>query len=374
MKKAYKYRLFPTAKQITILNQTLNGCCWLYNHFLEQRIKAWETKKESLSRYGQDATLKILKKEHPFLSDIFSQVLQNISMRIDLAFRAFFSRVESGGKQGFPRFKGKFRYNSFTYPQGGFKLLKNVVQLSKIGGVKIKFHRPLEGKIKTCTIRRTLTGKWFVSFVCDIEHELTERPIEPAIGLDMGLEHFTTLSNGEHVENPRFFRKEEKAFAKVQRKLSKQKKGTPERAKARKIVARVHERISNKRHNFAHQLARKLVDKYNTICVENLSINDMQKDNFRCINKSISDAAWGMFLDLVGYKAAEAGKRQIKVNPAYTSQDCSRCGTRQKLKLSDRVYHCPCCDLSINRDVNAAKNITRLGLQSLGVSIEAVDF
>ena len=365
MKKTFKYRLFPTPRQTTILEKTLNGCRWLYNHFLEQRINAWETEKESLSRYGQDATLKTLKKEYPFLSDIFSQILQNISMRIDLAFRAFFRRVKSGDKPGFPRFRNKFRYDSFTYPQSGFKLLKNVIRLSKIGGVKIKLHRPVEGTIKTCTIRRTPTGKWFVTFVCDIEHKPIEQPIEPVIGLDMGLEHFTTLSNGEHVENPRFFRKEEKALVKAQRKLSAQKKATEARRKARKVVARIHERINNKRHNFAHQFARKLVNKYNTICVEDLSINDMKKDNFRCINKSIGDVAWKQFLDLLVCKAAEAGKRTIKINPAYTSQDCNICGNRQKLKLSDRMYHCSCCGLSLNRDHNAALNIMTLGMQGL---------
>jgi len=365
MKKTFKYRLFPNPNQTAILERTLDGCRWLYNHFLEQRIETWKNKQESLSRYGQDATLKMLKKEHPFLSDIFSQCLQNVSMRLDLAFRAFFRRVKSGDKPGFPRFKGKFRYDSFTYPQLGFKLLKNVVQLSKIGGVKIKLHRPIEGKIKTCTIRRTPTGKWFATFACDIDHKPIEQPIEPAVGIDMGLEYFATLSDSDQIENPRFFRKEEKALAKAQRKLSAQKKTTQARAKARKVVARIHERINNKRHNFAHQLSREFINKYNTICVEDLSINDMKKDNFRCINKSIGDVAWRQFLDLLVCKAAEAGKRTIKISPAYTSQDCSQCGNRQKLKLSNRIYHCPCCGLSLNRDVNASLNILTVGMHSL---------
>jgi len=371
MRKTFKYRLFPSRKQITNLNQTLNGCRWLYNHLLEQRKNSWESEKKGLSRYDQQKTFGELKEKQPFLKDIHSQVLQNIAVRIDLAFRAFFRRVRSGDKPGFPRFRGKFRYDSFCYPQSGFKLLKNVVQLSKIGGVKIKLHRPIEGVIKTCTVRRTPTGKWFVSFTCDIEHKSIEQPVEPDIGLDMGLEHFATLSNGEQVENPRFFRREERVLIKAQHKLSKQKKGSLKRKKARKIVARVHERISNKRHNFAHQEARKIVNRFNTICVEDLSINDMQKDNFRCINKSISDVAWRQFLDLLVCKAVEAGKRTVKINPAYTSQDCSVCHNRQKLKLSDRIYHCPCCSLEINRDVNAAINIKTLGLQRVGLPVEA---
>lgn len=371
MRKTFRYRIFPTRKQITTLEQTLDGCRWLYNHFLEQRKTAYKTEKKSLSRYDQSNTLKVLKEEHSFLTDVFSQSLQDVATRIDLAFRAFFRRVKQGQKPGYPRFRGKFRYDSFTYPQLGFKLLKNVVRLSKIGGVKIKLHRPVEGTIKTCTVRRTPTGKWFVSFACDIDHKPVEQPVEPAVGIDMGLLSFATFSNGEQIGNPRFFRQKEKALAKTQRKLSKQKKGTPERAKARKVVARVYERITNKRHNFTHQEARKIVNKYNTICVEDLSINDMQKDNFRCINKSIGDAAWRQFLDLLKSKAECADKRVIKINPAYTSQDCNICGNRQKLKLSDRIYHCPCCSLSLDRDHNAAKNILGLGLQSVGVSVEA---
>ncbi len=371
MRKIFQCRIFPTHKQVTTLEQTLDGCRWLYNHLLEQRKGAWDAEKKSLSRYDQSNSLKDLKQEHPFLSDVYSQVLQNISMRIDLAFRAFFRRIKSGDKPGYPRFRGKFRYDSFTYPQTGFKLLKNVIQLSKIGGVKIKLHRPIEGTIKTCTVKRTPTGKWFISFACDVDHKPAEKPIEPTIGIDMGLESFTTFSNDEQIQNPRFFRQEEKALARVQRKLAKQEKASKARARARKVVARVHERIGWKRHNFTHQESRKLVNRFNTIVVEDLSINDMKKDNFRCINKSIGDAAWRMFLECLRYKAEWAGSRCIQVNPAFTSQNCSRCGDRHKLKLSDRMYHCPCCGLSLNRDINAALNILGLGLQSVGPAIEA---
>ena len=365
MRKTFRYRIFPSNKQTTVLEQTLDSCRWLYNHLLEQRKNAWESEKKSLSRYDQSNSLKALKKEYPFLIDVFSQSLQDVSTRIDLAFRAFFRRVKAGDKPGYPRFRGKFRYDSFCYPQSGFKLLKNVVQLSKIGGIKIKLHRPIEGVIKTCTIKRTPTGKWFVSFACDVEHKPVEQPINPSIGIDMGLMSFATLSNSEQIENPRFFRTEEKALTKAQCKLSKQEKATKAKHKVRKVVARVHERITNKRHNFAHQEARKLVNKYNTICIEDLSINDMKKNNFRSINKSIGDAAWRQFLNLLDYKAAWAGGRTVKINPAYTSQTCSRCHNRHKLKLSDRIFHCPSCGLSLNRDQNAAINILSLGTQTL---------
>ena len=376
--KTFKYRIFPNRKQTAKMVETLDGCRWLYNHFLEERITAWKDDKKSLSRYDQSNTVKGLKIDNPFLKEIHSQLLQNVSMRIDLAFRAFFRRIKQKETPGFPRFRNQFRYDSFTFPQSGFNLTNKFVTLSKIGNVKIKLHRPIEGVIKTCTIKKTPTGKCFVTFSCNIDRVPVEQPVNPSIGLDMGLEHFTTLSNGEHIENPRFFKKEEKALKKAQRKLSAQEKASKARTKARKVVARVHERISNKRHNFAHQLSKKLVDEYNTICVEDLSINDMKKDNFRCINKSISDAAWRMFLNLLDFKAGCAGGRTVKVNPAYTSQNCSNCGNRQKLKLSDRVYHCPCCETSLNRDRNAALNIVTIGMDSLrkdfqSLALEATD-
>lgn len=364
MRKTFKYRLFPSHKQTATLEQALNGCRYLYNHLLEQRKESWKAEKKSLSGYDQSNSLKQLKAEQVFLKNIHSQVLQNVTQRVDLAFQSFFRRVRRGEKPGYPRFRGADRYDSFTYPQSGFKLLKNVVQLSKIGGVKIKLHRPVEGRIKTCTVRRTPTGKWFVTFVCAIDHKPVEQPIEPPVGIDMGLESFATLSNSEKVENPRFFRKEEKVLAKAQRKLSAQEKASKARKKAHKVVAHVHERINWKRHNFAHQESRKLVNRFNAICVEDLSINDMKKDNFRSMNKSIGDAAWRMFLDCLRYKAEWAGTHYIEVNPAYTSQTCNRCHNRHKLKLSDRVYHCPVCSLSLDRDVNAAINILGLGMKS----------
>ena len=369
MRKTFRYRIFPTHKQTALLEQTLDGCRWLYNHLLEERKTSWESEKKSLSCFDQCNTFKLLKEEQSFLKDIHSQILQNIAIRIDLAFQAFFRRVKAGRTPGYPRFRGKDRYDSFTYPQSGFRL-DEFLHLSKIGKVRIKRHRDIEGTIKTCTIRRTPTGKWFVSLACDIDHKPLEQSISPAIGIDMGLCSFATLSNGEQIENPRFFRKEEKVLARVQRKLSAQEKGSKARKKARKVVARTHERIGWKRENFAHQESRKLVNRFNTIAVEDLSINDMQQGNFRNINKSIGDAAWRQFLTLLSFKAEWAGKKCIQVNPAYTSQTCSGCGSRHKLKLSDRIFHCPVCGFQLNRDVNAALNILSLGMQGLASALK----
>jgi putative transposase len=374
MRKSFQYRIHPTKKQQTLLLNTLEQCRRLYNHLLEQRKTSWEEKKKGLSLYDQINTFPILKERVSELREVHSQVLQNVAVRIDLAFKAFFRRIKQGIDPGYPRFRGYGRYDSFTYPQNGWRVNEKTVSLSKIGKVKTVFHRPIEGCIKTCTVRRTATGKWFVSFSCEVGRNTLPVNSE-SIGVDAGLTSFVTLSNGEKVDNPRFFKTEEKNLTKAQRRLSKQAKGTRKRHKARKVVARVHERISNRRHNFTHQLSRGLVNKYGIIAIEDLSINDMQKDNFRCMNKGIADVAWRGFFNLLEYKAASAGRQVVKTNPAYTSQTCSRCGYRQKMSLSNRMFQCPCCNLSLDRDHNAAINIHSLGLQTVGrKAVEAPGF
>ncbi len=370
MLKTFKYRLKPTKKQLCLLEATLTECCWLYNHLLEQRKNAWAQNKQYLSFQSQSASLPFLKVDRPALETVYAQVLTNVTARVDLAFKAFFRRLKAGEKPGYPRFKSESRYDSFTFPQNGFKVVDGKLSLSKIGRIRIKLHRPIEGAIKTCSIKRTATDKWFVSFSC----EVTPNPLPASseqIGIDLGLKSFATLSDGSKIANPRFFKKEEKVLAKAQRKFSKQEKGTPERAWTRKVVARVHERIANRRHNFCHQTARKLVNAFGLIVVEDLSIKDMQKNSFRSLNKSIGDAAWRMLLDLLSFKAAEAGREVVRVNPAYTSRTCSCCGSRRELKMSERVFECFCCGLTLDRDHNAALNILRLGTQSLGLALKA---
>lgn len=366
----FQYRIFPTKKQVHKLNETLNECCWLYNHFLEKRTMTYEQEGQSLSCYHQIDTLGLLKHERPTLKQVHSQVLQNVAIRIDLAFKAFFRRCKASETPGFPRFRGRDRYDSFTFPQSGFSLTHDDrVTLSKIGSVKMVYHRPVKGTIKTCTIQRRSTGKWYVSFSVECEpHRLPE--IAPQVGIDVGLKTFATLSTGEEIANPRFFRKEEKALARVQRKHSTLAKGTPERRKQRKVVARVHERIAFRRDNFTHQESRQIVDRFGMICVEDLQVNRMIHTH--CLAKSIIDASWSGFFDKLFSKAEEAGRTAIKVNPAYTSQTCSQCGHRQKMPLDVRIFDCPCCHVQRDRDLNAALNILALGLQGIGTqSIEA---
>jgi len=371
MRKTFKYRLNPTPAQERALYTTLDECRWLYNRLLEERKTAYEATGKGPTLYGQQATFGALKVERPALAGVHSQVLQNVAVRIDLAFQAFFRRAKAGGKEpGYPRFRGRERYDSFCYPQSGFTLDADQgrVFLSKIGHVKAVIHRPLDGTIKTCCVRRTSAGKWFVAFSYEVE--ATPLPAtEMAVGIDVGLEKFATFSTGAQIANPRFFRRDERDLARAQRRLSKEPKpargvrATSARRKRRKVVARIHERIVNRRANFAHQESRKAVNAYDVIAVEDLSVNQMVHNH--CLAKSIHDAAWRQFIAYLTYKAEDAGRRLVTVNPAYTSQTCSRCGHRQRKELSERVHRCSCCGLTLDRDQNAALNILALGLQSL---------
>jgi putative transposase len=364
--RTFQYRIYPTAKQERALERTLNECRWLYNHFLEQRKRAWDDRHKGLSLYEQLGELPALKRERPTLTEAHSQVLQNVGVRLDLAFQAFFRRVKSGEKPGYPRFRGRHRYDSFCFPQygNGCKLEGNQLYLSKIGTIRVVLHREIEGEPKTVCMRRSSTGKWYVTIACEWEPAALN-PTPQHVGIDVGLVSFATFSTGETIDNPRFFRREEKALAKAQRRLAKATKGTPKRRKRRKVVARVHERTRFRRQDFAHQESRKLVNRFQVIAVEDLPVNRMVHNH--CLAKSISDAAWAEFASMIRVKAEWAGRAFVAVDPAYTSQDCSRCGHRQKLPLSERIYRCPCCSLELDRDLNAALNLLRLGLQSLGL-------
>ncbi len=224
-------------------------------------------------------------------------------------------------------------------------------------------HRLIEGTIKTLTIRRSSTGKWFACFSVEAEPEPLPET-QRAVGIDVGLEKFATLSTGEQIANPRFFRQDERALAKTQHRLSNAEKGTPERRKRRKVVAHIHERIANRRKDFAHKLSRHLVNEFGIIVVEDLNIARMIKNH--SLAKRIADAAWNQFANYTRYKAESAGRTYVEVDPRGTSQRCSRCSGVVKKALSVRVHQCPYCGLEMDRDLNAALNILAVGLHSLG--------
>ena len=346
----------------------LRECCWLYNQLLEQRKTMYETQKRSISYYDQKKQISEMKEQRPSLRNVHSQTLQNVAMRIDLAFQAFFRRVKAREAPGYPRFKSSYRYSGLAFNQfdkTGCRLIGGKLAVSKVGDIKIKLHRPLQGFPKTAVITRSSTGKWYVSIVCEVEPSLL--PIVDAnVGLDMGLENFATDQHGQVIENPNFFREDEKKLAKNQRRHARQPSGMTGRERARRALAHTHERIAWRRDNFCHQESRKIVGRYQIICTEILNIKKMSESTSSGRNKSIRDVAWGKFLGMVTAKAVEAGRAHVKINPAYTSQDCSGCNqNRQEMPTHIRVYKCPKCGLALHRDTNAARNILRLGMQSL---------
>ena len=364
MPQVFRYRLKPTKHQVAILNRQLDLCRWVYNQTLALRKNAWENEQKNIGYYESKKHIAIWKQDKPELKEVHSHVLQDVSMRVDLALQAFFRRVRNGEEPGYPRFKGRGYYDSLTYFESGFKLEGDSLWLSKIGDIKVWLHRPLEGTIKRLTIRRSATGKWYVSFLVEDAPKEILPASEKAVGIDVGISSFAVLSDGTFIANRRYLAECEERLSTEQSKKDKLPKGSPERRKAAKKVCHIYERLGNIRDNFAHQLSRDIVDEYGIISMEDIDITNMiEKKPY--LAKSILDASWSRFRTYVMYKAASAGRKMVLVNPAYTSQKCSGCGTIVKKDLSERVHNCPTCGLVMDRDLNAAKNILRLGLQSL---------
>jgi putative transposase len=368
MRKTFKYRLYPTKQQQRLLDQQLEECRWLYNHLLAARRDAWEQWQESVRLYDQQATLPALKAARPTLATVHSPVAQNVAVRLDLAFHAFFRRMRTGETPGYPRFRGRGRYESMTFPQVpvGCRLDTDEKRLrvANVGQVKVLLHRPVEGTPKTATLSRSSTGKWSVCFSCECADVSPLPQTGEQVGIDVGLTTCATLSDGQEIANPRFFRLEEKALAKAHRRLSKEEQGTPARAQRRMVVAHVHERIRWRRGDFTHQHSRRMVNQFDLIAVEDVSVNRMVHTH--SLAKSIHDAAWSQFASLLAYQAAWAGRRCVAVNPAYTSQDCSQCGHRKTdLSLADRTYTCSCGGLALDRDFNASLTMLAVGQHCL---------
>jgi putative transposase len=347
VRKTVKYKLNPTLGQERAMEQVLWRCRELYNAGLEERKAAWEKCHVSVSFAMQSAQL-------PGIKDVLHQ--------LDRAFQAFFRRVKAGEQPGYPRFQGKDRYNSFTYPQvgehGGAVLDGGILSLSKVGRISIRLHRPLQGAPKTVTISREADG-WYSCISC------AEVPTEPLpltgneTGIDVGLKVFLVAADGEMVENPRQYRKAEKRLAKAQRRVARRKKGSKRRRKAVKLLARKHQTVQRQRRDFHHKTALYLLRTYDVIYLEDLRVANMVRN--RHLAKSISDAGWAQFRTILEAKAACAGRRVIAVPAQYTSQDCSGCGERMPKSLSVRTHVCASCGLVIDRDENAALNIFRAG-------------
>ena len=352
--KSYKYKLKPSGRITESFDRTLNVCRELYNAALQERRDAWRLNRVSINYHDQRAQLPGIKLLRSDLGELYSQVPQDVLRRLDKTFGAFFRRCRRGETPGFPRYKGKQRYDSFTYPQSGFRLEGDKLTLSKIGSVRLRLSRPVEGTIKTCTIKRQVDG-WFVIFAVE-EHQCRYLPqTGKGVGVDVGIESFATLSTGGAIENPEYLRNAERGLKIQQRKVSKKKPRGANRRKAACILAKKHLHVANQRRDFFHKRALDLIREFDEIAVEDLNIRGLVKNHH--LAKSIGDAAWGTFLTILAGKAENAGRRVWRVPPQFTSQDCSACGNRVRKSLAVREHRCVACGLVLHRDHNAAKNI-----------------
>ncbi len=359
MKKAYTFRIYPNRNQEARMLKTLNTCRYLYNDALGERKR--EAELNNLERnFGvfpwgkphwityEDQQNDLPAMKTPYQKEVYSQVLQNVLKRLDRSFQNFFRG------NGYPRFKGRNRYDTFTYPQKGFEIKDVRLNLSKIGSIRIFIHREIEGKVKTCTIKKDV-DQWYVIFVSEIDKEIKKVPVETKIGIDVGLESLLTLSNGEQIEPPMFLRQSEENLIWKQRRLSRKKLGSENRDKQRVKVARVHRKIRNQRKDFAHKTSRMLITRFDLIGFENLNTRGMVRNHH--LAKSISDAGWGQLQNFTAYKAEDAGKLVEFCIANGTSQECSVCGNVEHLTLADRVFRCSRCGNIKDRDHNAAINI-----------------
>jgi putative transposase len=368
VRKTYKYKLTPTPVQAQALEMVLAHCRTLYNVALEQRKTWWERRQDRSSTYYQQAMeLPELKSACPTYAEVNAQVLQDVLRRLEKAFQAFFRRLQAGEKAGYPRFQGERRYHSFTFPQygGGAVIDGSMLNLSKIGRIRIRLHRPLEGIPKTVTISREADG-WYACVSCAA---IPMRPLpltSKETGIDVGLESFATLADGAIVHNPRCYRNAEAYLRRCARRVARRKKGSNRRKKAVKLLAKAHLNVKRQRQDFHHKTALQLVRQYDTVYFEDLQTANMVRNH--PLAKSIADAGWSVFLSILVFKAAYAGKQAVAVPPAHTSQTCSGCGREVWKGLSVRWHRCPYedCGASLHRDHNAALNILALGRQRSG--------
>jgi putative transposase len=360
VRKTFKEQLRPTPAQARALDEVLWQCRELYNTALEQRITAWQRCHVSVARFEQEAELKDVRAEMPEYAAIHSHVLQDVLARLERTYQAFFRRVQRGEKAGFPRFKGRDRYHSFTFKEygNGARLNNGRLVLSKIGRIGVHWSRPIEGTPKTIMLSKEADG-WYVAISCaDVPVHLLPSTGQE-MGIDLGLESFATLSNRQPICMPAYYRKAEAYLRRCQRRVARRKQGSHRRRKAVVLLAKAHQHIRNQRRDFHHKQARTLVQACDTIYHEDLRVRNMVQNHH--LAKGISDAGWGAFLTILAFKAASAGKRVQAVDPAFTSQVCSGCGVIVTKGLSVRWHSCPDCGTNLHRDHNAALNILRLG-------------
>lgn len=360
MRRSYKYRLKPNTNQLRELSTMLETHRRLYNECLEWRRFAWDVYRVGFTFNEQRDWFIRTWRNHPHYSRLNSNGAHETIARLDKAFQAFFRRVKAGQKPGYPRFKGKDHFNSIpfsTYPNG-LKLAGDRIKVQHIGSIKVVLHRPIpaDAKIKTATLKRE-GDRWFVVFSLEQPDPVVVPSTNLPIGIDVGIKAFLATSDGELVENPKHLAASLPALRRAGRAVSRKKKGGANRRKAVKQLRKVHNRTRDLRKDHHHKVANDLIRRYGSIGVERLNIRGMLR-NPR-LARSIADAGWGSFIGTLRYKAEGAGVAVVEVDPRGTSQECSECGATVAKGLSVRTHDCPSCGLSLDRDVNAARNVFR---------------
>lgn len=357
--RTYRFRIYPTRRQGLALEAQLGFACDLYNAALEQRRYAWRAG-QRVGYVSQCRELTALRAAGDGPPQMSCEAMRSPLRRLERAYQAFFRRVKAGEKAGYPRFRSRRRYNSLTW-DSTWSIQQRRLVLLGIGHLKVKWHRELPALAKVCTVTvRRVTGRWHVCFALALQvSAVPARKVTRAVGVDLGVHNFAALSTGELIPGPRAYRAARRQLRVAQRRVSRRVKGSQRRLKAGLLLARLHERIRNLRSDHAHQLSRRLVSDFVLIAVEDLQVRGLTGG---FLAKDIRDQGWAEFLKLLGYKAEDAGIQVVAVPPGGTSQTCSGCGALAPKPLSERTHRCTSCGLVVDRDINAARNILRLGM------------